>query len=218
MHVEGVIKAFLIAVILSGISFQRNSRNARIADSTSSQPTQDQQLKLEIPKNSWEPIFFREIDKRAKLAKLLSLRSVLPNDDLEARLWTESGPFGLDGIVIARKKNVWSGTYIHGMSTDPNFKQYNEQLPQPGSGWDVAWKRMVDAGLLTLPDASQIGCFIGGGKDMPWFVFEINVNKTYRTYMYEYRVPAQCEEAKRMVKLVSIISDEFDLKWKLSTN
>ena len=148
---------------------------------------------------------------------MLSLRSVLPDGDLEARLWTEAGPFGLDGVVIRRKTGVWSGTYIHGSSTDPNFKPYNEQMPQPRSGWDVAWKRMVDAGLLTLPDASQIGYFIGG-MDMPWFVFETNVNKTYRTYMYEYRVPAQCEEAKRMVKLVSIISDEFDLKRRLSSN
>jgi hypothetical protein len=206
---EAVIKALLIVIILTNISFQTTTRDTRPSDSPSSNSSQRQQLKLEIPKESWEPIFFREIDKRAKMAELSSLRSVLPDDDLEA--------FGLDGVIIRRKNGVWSGTYVNGMSTDPNFKQYNAQMPQPRSGWDQAWKRLVEAGLLTLPDASQIGCFVGG-KDMPWFVFETNVNKTYRTYMYEYRVPAQCEEAKRMFKLVSIISDQFDLKWNLPSN
>jgi hypothetical protein len=93
---EAVIKTLLMVVILTNISFQTIPRDTRPSNSPSSNSSQRQQLKLEIPKESWEPIFFREIDKRAKMAELRSLRSVLPDDDLEARLWIESGPFGLD--------------------------------------------------------------------------------------------------------------------------
>jgi hypothetical protein len=208
------VKAVFTAVVFCSLPFSTIYQNPNIVNSIPASLVQDPQLQLEIPKDSWVRIFFREIDKRAKTAKLSSLRSVLPNDDLEARLWYEAGPFGLDGIVIRRTSGVWSGTYIHGRSMDPKFKQYNAQMPQPRSGWDQAWKRLVEAGLLTLPDASQIGCFVGG-KDMPWHVFETNVNKTYRTYMYEYREPAECEEAKQMAKLLQILSDEFNLGWTI---
>ena len=210
------MKVVLIAaVILSGV-FLQTSRYARTVSSTSILP-QEHQLKLEIPKDIWEPIFFREINKRAKIAKLPSLRSGLPNDDLEARFWVEAGVFGMDGMVIRRNAGAWSGTHVYGISRDPNFKQYDEKMRQPRSGWDIAWKRLVDGGLLSLPDASRINCLIGG-RDVSVFVFETNVNKTYRTYMYEEPELAECEEAKRMVKLIGIISDEFNLKWSATAN
>jgi hypothetical protein len=193
------------------VSLLASCGSTRPVNSVSANRSYSQEVHLEIPKASWEPIFFREIDKRAKKAKLPSLRSALPDEDLEARFWHETGSLGMDGIIIRRRSGAWSGTYIHGISRDPNFKQYDEQMPQPRSGWDLAWKRLVEAGLLTLPDASQIGCFLGGGLDMPGFVFETNVNKTYRTYMYQYREPAACEEAKQIAKLVDILTDEFNL-------
>lgn len=207
------MKFVLIAlVMLSGVSFQTIRRNAQTADSTKSNPQQGQPLQLEIPKDSWEQIFFRELDKRMKMTKLSSLRLALPTDDLEARFWVEDGPFGIDGIIIRRTRGAWSGTYIHGVSKKPNFKQYNTQLPPPRSGWEIAWKRLVEGGLLTLPDASQNDCILGG-KDTTWFVFETNVNRKYRTYAYEQPEMAECDEAKRMVKLVGILSHEFGLHW-----
>lgn len=212
MDNESVMKVVLLAVtIFISVSLQTTSRSSGIADSTSSEIVQDQQLQLDIPKASWEPIFFREIDKRAKKAKLASLRSALPDADQEVRIWNEAGSLGMDGIVIRRRNGAWSGTFIHGVSTDPNFRQYDEQLRPPRSGWDAAWKRFVEAGLLTLPDASQIQCYTGG-RDMVSFVFETNVNKKYRTYMYEYYQPAACEEAKQMGRLVDVLMDEFDLR------
>jgi hypothetical protein len=45
------------------------------------------EFQLNIPKDTWEPIFFTAIDERAKLGKLKSLRSgALPEDDVEIRV------------------------------------------------------------------------------------------------------------------------------------
>jgi hypothetical protein len=53
-----------------------------------------------IPKETWEPIYFKAIDERATIAKLPSLRhAALPKDDLETRLWIGFGLTALRGHV-----------------------------------------------------------------------------------------------------------------------
>jgi hypothetical protein len=99
------VKAVFTAVVFCSLPFSTIYQNPNIVNSIPASLVQDPQLQLEIPKDSWVRIFFREIDKRAKTAKLSSLRSVLPNDDLEARLWYEAGPFGLDGDQWIRSSN-----------------------------------------------------------------------------------------------------------------
>lgn len=107
---------------------------------------------------------------------------------------------------------MWSGTYIHGFSRKPNFKQLDETLQPPQSAWDIAWQRFVEAGLLTIPDASQVGCKVGG-LDGVGFIIETNVERKYRTYMYDNPEFAKCEQAKQMLNLIDTISQEFRLKW-----
>lgn len=178
--------------------------------------SQSQELRIVVPQASWEPIFFREIDERAKLANLASLRTIaLPNDDLQIRLWFQAGHYGMDGIVIRRTSGAWSATYLYGFSKDPNFKKYEEQMQEPQSGWDVTWQRLVEADLLAMPDASQVGCNVFG-KDGAVFIVETNVNKTYRTYMYDNPAFAKCDEAKYMLKLIDTINEEFGLEWPVT--
>jgi hypothetical protein len=202
-----VMFAIAAAVWLAGGCKSARSELGRPANSS-----QGQQLRLEVPQANWEPIFFRGIDELAKIGNLSSLRSVLPAGDVEARFWIEGSYFGMDGIVIRKTNGNWSGVYIHGMSKKPDFKKYAEELRPPNSGWDAAWRRLVDAGLLTMPDASQVQCNVNG-LDGVVYVFETNVDRTYRTYLYDNPMFADCDDAKRMLNLVSIINDEFGLDW-----
>src|SRR5690349_6058882 len=114
---HGLILNFT-AHLAIGLSFFASCGSTKSVGYLPAKTAPSQELQLEIPKESWEPIFFREIDKRAKMAKLSSLRSALPNDDLEARFWIDDGPFGMDGIIIRRKSGAWSGIHIHGVSRD----------------------------------------------------------------------------------------------------
>jgi len=211
----GTISSFVAFtwIIVSAVSLLVGCGSPKTSDSVRAHPAPSQQLRLEIPQTSWVPIFFKEIDQLATIGNLPSLRTiVLPNDDLEARLWVAGGNFGMDGIVVRKTSGSWSGTYLHGFSKEPNFKKYAEPLQAPRSGWDTTWQRLAEAGLLTMPDASQVQCNVNG-KDGVGFVFETNVNGTYRTYFYDNPAFAECDEAKQLLNIISIIDREFGLQW-----
>lgn len=206
-HVIGVALSVTIATVLvAGCSSHRSKGQIPIS-------RQPQQSHVATAQPSWQPIFFRQIDELARIGNLPDLRSsVLAKDDLEARLWIESGPFGMDGIVVTRRSGVWSAVYLHGFSKEPNFKKYAEPMRTPRSGWDATWQKLVDAGLLSIPDATQVGCNVGG-LDGTVFVFEIYANNTYRNYMYDNPAFADCAEARQVLKMISIIDGEFGLSW-----
>lgn len=147
---QNVFRLIASTVVLASVVFGacRLSGNS----STGATESQRQQLQLEIPQASWEPIFFKRIDELAKVANLSSLRSnVLSGDDREARFWVEAGYFGMDGIVLQKINGKWSGIYLHGFSKQPDFTKYVEPMQTPRSGWDIAWQQLVDAGSLRYP-------------------------------------------------------------------
>jgi hypothetical protein len=166
-----------------------------------------------MPVGKWEAIYFETINKRADAANLPRLRTVnLPNGDLEVRVWIGFGINGEDGIILRRSSNQWSAVYLHGMFDRYLPAKYQEQrnLDVPKSGWDKMWQRLTGAGILTLPDATEIGCrpYVVDGIG---YVVETNTNKTYRTYMYENPQFAKCSEAKQMIEISEILYDEFGL-------
>jgi hypothetical protein len=169
-----------------------------------------------MPAGRWESIFFQTINKRTDAANLPSLRTVnLPNGDLETRVWVGFGINGEDGIILRRSSNQWSALYVHGIFDRYPPAKYQEQknLGVPKSGWDKMWQRLDEAGILTLPDASEIGCN-AGIVDGVAYVIETNKNKTYRTYMYDNPQFAKCGEAKRVIEISEILFDEFGLYQK----
>jgi hypothetical protein len=101
--------------------------------------------------------------------------------------------------------------------TPPPFPNSLAPLPSPKSGWNRVWQSLVDAGILTLPDAAEVNCnprvFDGIS-----YVVESNINMTYRTYMYGnpwYAKPPEykrCDEARRMILIGKIIGEEFGLE------
>lgn len=170
-----------------------------------------EQLRRESPNSSWESSYFELINERAKVANLSNLRSaVLPSDDLEVRMWIGFGLSPLKGIIIKRHNGQWSGMHLEPIN--PRFPNgnYQQALRSPKSGWDNLWRRLVDEGILTLPDSSQLGneVVFPDGKS---YVVEMNTGNTYRTYRYRSPEYQSWTEAKRMLNIVSILKDEFDI-------
>lgn len=177
-----------------------------------------QETRVMLPDAKWVPIFFestglasKSINERTKEANLPSLRTVLlPEKDLEVRVWAGFGVTGVDGLVLRRYSNQWSAIYLQGVAERPPFPNAQTVLTTPKSGWEAAWQRFIAAGIVTLPDASVLGCDTYG-KDGTSYVVEINMNKTYRTYSYPDPTYLKCDEAKQMKRIQEIIADEFGL-------
>jgi hypothetical protein len=197
---------FLIAIVLliaSCSSLPQSQGNKSMPTPT------PKEFELNVPKDTWEPIFFKAIDERAKLGKLKSLRSgALPDDDLEVRVWHGFGLTALEGFILRRAGGQWSAIHLDGVTRNVASDESQKNLPGPKSGWDACWQRLQDAGILSLPDASAIGCsaMINDGMS---YVVEYNYNGTYRTYLYDNPDYAKCNEAKRMIQIGNLISEEF---------
>jgi hypothetical protein len=172
-------------------------------------PGRPKQLQLNVPKETWEPIFFRAIDERSKLGNLKPLRSgALPNGDLEIRVWRGFGLTPLAGFLLKRTSGQWSALHI--APTWSRTLDKSQSLSAPKSGWDTCWQRLETGGLLALPDASEIACD-GGINDGVFYVVEYNRDAVYRTYMYDNPDRAKCDEAKRLIQTANIIAEEFSI-------
>lgn len=173
---------------------------------------QREKLKLIIPNETWEPIFFEAINERAKKAKLRKLRSItLPADDLEIRIWVGFGISTLEGLVIKRASGQWSAVYLRSIYDGSPRSEYQRTLSVPKTGWQDFWKQIVNEGILKLPDATTIRCRNPLIKDGTSYVVEINMDNTYRTYLYDNPNFSKCDEATRMIKIADVIAEEFGL-------
>ena len=206
----------LIAVLIIFLSFASTTGCRRVGESSS--PMNGTQLvekgqtpRREMPEADWEPPFFEALEERIKQVNLPSLRkALLPENDLEVRFWYDGRPDIINGFVIRRSGNRWSAIGVR-QTGERHFSPVKEEsLGAPKSGWDATWKRLVDAGILTLPDGSKVHCptEIYGGA----FVVETNVKGTYRTYRYSSPQFAKCDEAQRILLIEEIFADEFELK------
>jgi hypothetical protein len=160
-----------------------------------------------VDKNHWEAIFFREINERARLAKLTDLRgTLLKNNDLELRVWIGFGPVALKGFVLKRRNSIWSGTYLRSINRFVARNDYQKILAAPKSGWEVLWKRLENDGVLTLPGATESGV-----QDGESYVVEIKTASSYRTYMYANPMATESRDGRNIIEIVQTIRDEFDV-------
>jgi hypothetical protein len=174
---------------------------------------QNRQLHVVIP-TKWERYGLPVLDKRADAAKLTKLRTVLlPAGDLEVRVWIGFGTDGEDGLILRRAAGKWSALHIHGMYERYPPEQYQETfiLAAPKSGWGRAWQRLIEAGILALPDESSLPC--GPALlDGIGYAVEVNMDEEYRLYSYGNPSYAKCDEAKQMMRIGRIIAEEFGLE------
>jgi hypothetical protein len=172
-------------------------------------PSTNQQVRLIIPKASWEPIYFKGINSATNLSGQTDLRMTsLPEGDIEARMWWGFGLSPLEGITIRRAAGHWSAIHVKADHYYEPGKVDRKELRPPESGWDACWERLVDAEILKLPDASEVNCG-ADGLDGIAFVIETNANSTYRTYKYGNPTLAKCNEAKQLLRITKIIDEEF---------
>lgn len=164
------------------------------------------------PQAKWEPIFFREINSVAKLSAQTDLRqAILAEGDVEMRMWWGFGLEPLEGIILRHIAGQWSAIHVKADRYSDPTRAIWKTLSTPKSGWDACWERLVDAGILELPDAQEVNCSVDGFDGIA-FIVETNTGQEYRTYRYGNPTLAQCKEAKQMVKITEIIDQEF--RWK----
>ncbi len=180
-------------------------------------PKIEEEKKLEpnTTSGTWEPIFFRAIDERAKTAKLANLKAaVLSNEDLEVRVWIGFGLIPLEGFVISRRGNQWSAIHLKSIGPHLPKSRYQNVLPTPRSGWDNFWRRLTDEGILSLPDSSELKDEVMT-RDGESFVVEINWHNSYRTYHYQNPQSQKWPEAATMIRIAKIILEEFQINRQL---
>ena len=200
------MKLFAILIALMASCSTLPSPQGNKASPSPTHPPQ-----LNVPKDTWEPIFFNSIDERAQLSSLKTLRwGSLPDDDLEVRVWHGFGLTALEGFVLKRAGGQWSAIHLNGIHRGLPRSEYQKILQAPKSGWDGCWQRLEQAGILTLPDAAAIGCSAMMNDGMS-YVVEFNRDGVYRTYLYDNPSYAKCNEAKQMIQIGNIISEEFGL-------
>ena len=157
----------------------------------------------------WQEVFFREINQRTKLANLASLRDTdMDCNDLELRVWIGFGPVALKGFVINRRASEWSAIYLRSINPSVARSDYQKRLGTPKSGWNVLWKRLVGNDLLALTGTKQRSGWVDGES----FVVEIKTAGSYKTYMYDNPELSKDPGGMKMLEIVRIVRDEFDIE------
>jgi len=168
------------------------------------------EFQRDIPKGTWEPIFFESINRLATKAGLKPLREApLSSGSLEVRVWIGFGLSPLQGYSLRRDGSRWTGRHIMESFQQTNSVRVQEITPK--SGWDRLWTRLVQLDLLTLPNSSTLH-----GEDMVRdgvsYVVEINRDGRYRTYQYGNPQEQKWPEAKKIISIVQTLHDEFTYK------
>lgn len=209
------LSAFAVEEKSNVVVAQRKDNSNVTQNYSNSVVTQESdKFQVIVPANSNWGGFFKSINERAGDSKLSSLRSKpLPGDDMEVRVWRGFGLSLLEGFVLKRTAGQWSATNLGWVIFEERkgkreIKQSDENLGIPKSGWEAAWQKLINSGILTLPDAEGINCS-GETLDGMSYVVEYNISNSYRTYMYDNPHNAKCVEAKQMLEINKIIIDEY---------
>lgn len=168
---------------------------------------------LSIPDERRDEIFQRYINPLTDKYEIGKLREkYLSGDDFEVRVWVST--FEIDGFVLERINDKWTATAIKEIDCEkvsyyPKDKVYELgkiNLATPKSGWENTWQKLVETGILDLPDSGETAYIDGVG-----YATEINRNGKYRIYSYSNPKHHKTVESQRMMKIGEIIADEFGL-------
>ncbi len=217
---KNIFLAFVLLSSCTSASLQetRNSNLASQTPQTIEIPKIEprvEEVVSDIPKAFWEKIFFEGINERTDEARIKSLRKTsLAKDDLEVRVWMGFGLTKLEGFILKRINKNWSAVRIMADYDSKKFINRNIKLNEPKSGWEKTWQKLIDAEILTLPDAKSINCN-AGATDGFSYVVELKKGNNYRTYMYENPNPNstnKCREANQILEIDKIIVQEFGIR------
>ncbi len=141
----------------------------------------------------------------------------LDKGDLEVRVWRFAA-FGDKNLIfiLKRTNENWSANLLQKTiakkdiaKNNPPEKYSTKQFKEPKSGWKNLWQKLTDAEILTLPTGSEVGN--EPSPDSWAFIVETKVEGNYRVYEYQSPEHNETNEAQQMTKIISIISEEFNL-------
>jgi hypothetical protein len=163
--------------------------------------------KFDIPRATWEPIFFGAIDSLSKTAGWTRLRQAnLANGALEIRVWVGFGLTPLEGFRLLREGSRWTAYHVKEGFGDKQPLEHREMKPQ--GGWDALWRKIEALGILTLPDSSSLPdeAMVFDGVS---YVVEISDGRSYRTYQYGNPQYQKWPEAKKSTAIVTALYEEL---------
>jgi hypothetical protein len=183
------------------------------AQLTNPTPVSNSKEEIVFPVRKRTELLFEEhINERVKEAKIVSLKEKrLDDKDLEFRVWVGFGKKPLEGFVISRIAGKWQGTYLESIN-DTIKPPFNKRLPSPKSGWEEFWKQVTEAGLMTLPDFSELKGYEADGGDGTSYVVEVKTNGVYQTYAYIQPYYQKHQEAKQMLRIAETLYTEFSIE------
>lgn len=159
------------------------------------------------------------IDEKIRPFGLKSLRKAeLGDDDLEVRVWKGHGYPTLSGVILERKKNKWKAVYFptsyfpdSQISEKPLKSLIN--LDSPVMGWDKLWSSLKEQDILTNKDDidTEVGV-VEPFNDSIMITVEVLIRKRYRHYRYHAPCYSKAEEAKKLLKAVKILEENFKIK------
>jgi len=209
----------LISLLFSCAHYVSN--NTEDSPTPIPQPTLSDFIKTK--KAEWIKKSNREIRESIKKdSKSFGLSALADNnpakEDLEIRIWRFAA-FSERNVVLALRRinGSWSANLIEKTIAEKDLSKKNppikfsrKSLGKPKSGWEKLWKEITDAEILTLfsdNEAEYIPCL-----DCWLFVIETNTNEHYRIYGYNApEVNNDSHESQQIMKIINIISDEFNL-------
>lgn len=217
------ITIILCLILIFGACAQNISQNEQTSSTPFPQPTLSDFAKAEeakrIERNKRELKAGMKKDSKQFGLSILEDQN-LSNEDLEIRVWKFTA-FGERNLVVIleKVKEKWSATQVEGIiakkdihKTKPPIKFSRKNLGKPKASWETLWQKLVDAEILTLPDGDEVGNEV---CDDCWAcVIETKVEGNYR--VYDYHAPETSKEnreARQIVKIINLISDEFSLSF-----
>jgi hypothetical protein len=170
-------------------------------------PGAKQELRVVIPEEIEKYSYIQSIDSFAQENGLSKLRqTMLPNNDLEIRVQVGFGLYGVDALLLKRTAGEWRAAHYRGMICTLGNRG-KVALAAPKSGWDAAWQRLKEAGILSLSGVKDSGI-----KDGTSYIVETNLNRTYLVYAFGNPDHLKDREGKQMVAIGDVIADEFGLE------
>lgn len=162
----------------------------------------------DIPEATWEPIYFRSINEMSSQLGWTPLRDVAPAADLlEVRVWIGFGIGPMEVYSMRRVGKAWSARYAMHGPTPTSRKALVVRSATPKSDWNQLWGRLVELGILTLPDSSTLPKSESRVADGVSYVVEINRNGAYRTYEYGNPEYEKWPQAQRIIEIIRTLRD-----------
>jgi hypothetical protein len=201
---------FLLLLFTVSLSIQIEAQSSLKAKPLKKATPRTDELEIKLlPRKRTELLFAESVNERASKAKLIPLqRKKIPTDDLEFRIWIGFGLRPLQGFVISRTGGKWQSLFLKSISRIAK-PPHQVQLAAPKSGWEELWKQLSEAGLLTLPDFSELEDMVEV-FDGTSYVVEVKSDRKYQTYAYLNPDKQKWEEAKQMLKIAKILYSEFN--------